>query len=324
MKSRSSTLLLVTLGTFLASVLAFSLGPHRLIADSELSRIPMPPERRAPTGLEQARIRAELGSELGNVWIAQHALGISGRLSAADLDHYRSRGTSEAFLLNWIAEYGIGAGEAEVLRAIGVDLAVRRPAEGAGPYHSAAFADIVVLGEVADVVENPAGPYHSSYPIHVAEYLKNCTPASPPVVTGRLLETGARRHGAHIHKVEFAAEPDLAKGETVLVFLARTPFSLIGKLQTPHSAGEMQHLTENYGPVDQLLNEIAAPSGFEVIDAYKIVDENAVWKMRALHLESWHEVVKLDALRDKIRKIGDVQKEFCAARNLPHASEAEP
>lgn len=270
--------------------------------------------RRALEARDEGRILEELGPELGRTWIEQHSLGVSKRLGPEDLEYYRARGTHEAFLLGWIAEYGIVSEEAEALRSIGLDLAVEQPADAGTPFHSAAFADVVVLGEISKVIGNPAGPYHSHYQLQADRYLKNCTNGAPPTIEGRLLETGPFLHEDHIHHSDFMAEPNLEEGERVILFLSRHPFNLIGKLQAPGSEAEIEYLERHYGPLDELLSFIEAPVGFEIIDANKVVGENAVSKLRALHVDTGHEVVDLNTLEQRIRQIANAQGPYCSRR----------
>ena len=301
---------------FTLAVLLIVLGGVAILfiaANSPPVPNPMSPTRRGLTPKEEERIAAALGPEQARTWLMVHNFGVAKKLTESQLDYYRARGANEVFLLNWIAEYGITPEENEALRTVGVDMAVGQVTD-ANAYHWAALTDVVALGEVVRVTGNPQGPYHSHYQIRVEQYLKDCTGANAPLIEGKILTTGPRLHEEHGHRIERSSEPDLAEGERVIVFLSKVPLGVIELLHAPLDERVKPLIEREYGPIGQLVAMTEAPSGHEIVKAYKIVWGRAVEKIRTLHAPSDTEVVNLPEFKNRIKKIAAVQASYCGKR----------
>jgi hypothetical protein len=298
--------LVVTLGAIAALLLAASPSPPSSISS---------PTRRELSQKEKDRLTAYFGPEQAASWAASRAFGISKKLTEEQLDYFRARGVNEAFLLNWVAEYGITPQENEALRKVGVDMVIAHVPQ-ATAYHWAALADVVALGTVTTVVGNPAGPYHSQYQIKVDEYLKDCSKLNLPVIEGKLLQTGPYYHEGRTEQRELLSEPNIAQGERVILFLSKVPLNLIALLQTAGDQPTRTGLEREFGEIGKLTALAESPVGFEVVEAYKVVGSKAVQKIRTLHTPGQTEVVDLDRFKETIRAIGAVQEPYCGNRAL--------
>lgn len=282
---------------------------------------PFPSGRRPLSPDEIARVRQWSASEgLPNPDFTTNALrgvGVSTRLSAEQLQYYRSRRTDEAFLLAYIAEFGVTPAENEALMQAGVDMAIRRSTSDMGVLHWAALAHAVLIGEVADVKGNPAGPYHTFVTIRPIEYLKNCLQARPALVTAALLYTGPRRDRlGHEHQSDAMDEPDLKEGEKVLFFLSRVPLSLRFMLSSwaGNGGGNLGETIPDFGKTSDLLSLLQSSATLEILRAHKVVGDRAVLKDRSFRVARPDDIVDLQSFRRKLRAIAMAQAAFCGSR----------
>lgn len=103
-------------------------------------------------------------------------------------------------------------------------------------------------------------------------------------MSGKLLVTGPEVHDGHVHHVDFMAEPKLLEGERVLLLLTRTPISLLRWLGRAAANNGLVTFEQQHGPLTRVSAALNAPEGFEILHAYKIVDQNAVTKVRDLDI----------------------------------------
>lgn len=289
---------------------------------SAQSSFPFPKQtRRELTQEEISRISDELGRPARFWENSGRVIGVSARLSQEQLNYYRERGVSEVFLLGWIAEFGVTPEESDGLRASGVEMAVDSLTK-LNVFHEAALADVVVTGKVTGKTGRPEGPYHSTFHVQVDKYLKNCPGLSLPVIDAKLLESGPRFHKGHLVNVDVKWEPDLKKGENVVLLLTPVPLSLIARLHSSAgSAGSegLLRLEPDFGKIPDLLAFIEDPTlidpeFLQVFTAYKIVRNKAVKKIRTLHAPSETNVIDLALLKAKIGQMEAVQAPYCRFR----------
>ncbi len=281
-------------------------------------QFPSPPAttRRALTLEEIERVTAthpELGT--GRARVLQ-AVGVAKKLTQRDLDYFRERGTNEVYLLRYIAEFGIRPEEAEALRAEGLEMAL---SEGTWPvqvgaFHWTAFSDVVVAGEIVRVEGNPEGPYHTTVHLKAYEYFKDCLNLGAPVISGQLLRSGPRFHKGHIEYFDYPSDPNLKEGEKVVLFLGKAPLDLIALLGDALAAGNVSVVERDFGKIPTLFGIIDHPVGLEIYQAFKIVGDKAVKKIRTLHSPHETDVIDLGILKRKTRRIAAVQDPFCRSR----------
>jgi hypothetical protein len=269
---------------------------------------PRPSTRRQLSPNEVARVKSARGYGEWNAKFFQH-VGVSKKLNDRQLEHFRGRGTDELFLLRYLAEAGITPEESAALEPLGVQMALSdRMKMGVG--HWAALSDLVVIGEVEAVRGNTSGPYRSSVDLRVTKYLKDRPGRAAPRVTGVLLRSGPRTHNGHTHDYEAMEEPDIKRGEKVVLFLSSAPLNLVSHLGSvmANTDGDLpKSVTDVHGSRADLVRTLDNPTDLEIVHAYKVVQDKAVFKARAYRVPTPDDVVDLASLTGRVQQIAAAQ-----------------
>lgn len=238
-------------------------------------------------------------------------VGVASKLNPQQLAYYRARGTDEMYLLRYLAEAGITPAESAELEPLGVRMALANPSEmGAG--HWAALSNVVAIGEVEAVRANTVGPYRSSVDLRVTRYLKDDTNRRSARITGVLLLSGFRQHDGHVHEeLGVGDEPDILVGERVVLFLSRAPLRLVshfGSTLANHDGGLPKAVVADHGSHADLVRALDNPQDLEILSAYKIVQDQAVMKLRAFREPTPDELIDLATLSTRVEQVAAAQE----------------
>ena len=242
-------------------------------------------------------------------------LGISRILTDDQIDYFRRRGTHPRVLYETITEFGITPEENSRLARAGVTFALGK--WYLNSFHWAALSDAIVERTISRLIGHMGEIYHTEVVIDVTRIYKDC---SANARLGQrefwLLETGPYQHGDHVDIRAGMGEPNLRRGERVLIMAGRTPVRLRAKVGDALAHETLESLQDDFAPPRRLLSRASRgePGLLEIYRAYKVVRNGFVLKGRGFRIKDPTDNLDRDYFANRVASIFEAQRSECRAR----------